>query len=670
MRIPLSALLCLVITGCNCGGKVGGDGGMPDDGGMVGDGGRLDDGGVAACVGGATMLAISPANSDVTISATPGAITFTATATLPGGGTADVTSQVNWSVSRADDTPPGTIVNGVYTPTAAGGTVTVKISDGCLTATTTVNLKLDAVFNDPGPTITARFNGTVVTNDSAKAPLIVYPNTETRFPRNIYKVLFQWRKQGNDYFRITFQGPTSKTVVYSDGAHPQCLTATPPAGCYEATRASWAAIAGSNAGGTVDVIIDGVAPGSTNVYRSASIKIGFSKKDVRGAIFYWSTTAAGVRRASVSDAEPEGYAVAKPKPTILPNSGAVKCIACHSVSRSGKKMIAATEAASAGGVFVYDVTLTSPPVDRFTTGIGGPGHEFGTISPDDTRAVATKKGVLTEYDVSGNGPMGSKVIDLPLMGGKATHPDWSPKGDALVYATAAGDAPAGASLAIIANNSGTWGSIRTLAPADGGTNLFPSYSPEGDYIAFSRGVKGGHTDLTTQLYVIKADGTAGNTGVELVKANRWVNNTVTAGLFENNQPTWAPPGDLQWVAFNSLRPYGVVFPTGGTQQIWVAAVDPALLAQGIVDPSWPAFRFAFQGLNENNHRAFWTLDVRVPDDGGTPGDAGINEGGGDGGMCIQAGSACSQTSGDPCCGALVCDQDVDGGLNCHGLGLN
>jgi len=37
-------------------------------------------------------------------------------------------------------------------------------------------------------------------------PVIVYPSNATRFPRNIYKVLFQWVKKGNNRFRVTFAG--------------------------------------------------------------------------------------------------------------------------------------------------------------------------------------------------------------------------------------------------------------------------------------------------------------------------------------------------------------------------------------------------------------------------------------------------------------------------------
>ena len=184
--------------------------------------------------------------------------------------------------------------------------------------------------------------------------------------------------------------------------------------------------------------------------------------------------------------------------------------------------------------------------------------------------------------------------------------------------------------------------------------------------------------------MVKADGS--QSAVELVTANRVVTNTTTAGQYENNMPTWAPDGDFDWVAFNSLRPYGAVFPNGGTQQIWVAAIDKSKLGTG-VDPSYPAFRFAFQDLNENNHRAFWTLDVRVPNEtckpagsdcvagasnGCCPGTSCLQSGEltyfcqvpSDGGACIATGAACSQTGGADCCTGNVCDVAPDGGTIC------
>lgn len=671
-----SACVCDRIGVLEDGGEGGGDTGAGGGGGMGG-------GGTVACIPGVTSLSITPTDLTQSVGAQPMPITFTAMAT-PGG---DVTSQLQWSVTRTDDTPPGGFsAAGVYQPhPGVGGVVTIRATDGCVSATTTLTLKLEGTLRDPGPAVTTRFNGTVVSQDAMKSPVIVYPSDQTRIPRNIYKILFQWRRSGNDWFRLTFDGPRSRIVVYSDGVHPQCAPATATSGCMETDNAAWQAIAGSNAGELVTLTIDGVRMmGDANVYRSAPITLGFSKRDVKGAIFYWSTTAAGVRRASVSDNDPEDYVVGKPVGTVLPNgAGTVKCVACHTVSRSGKKMVAFTEA-MAKGEFVYEVTLQPPPVPIITTQIST-AKGFGTFRPDDERVVATVGNGMAEFNLDGG-----RVATLPMPRG--TNPDWSPLGHELSYSDQSGDSPGNANLSVIAYDGG-WGAVRVLVPAAGQSNLFPSYTPDGRYIAYTRG-RGGHGDRTFQLWLAKADGS--EPPVELVTANRIVNSTLTTGQHENTMPTWAPPGDLLWVAFNTVRPYGVVLPAGGTQQIWVAAIDPAKLGQrlpdgGMVDPSFPAFRFAFQGLSENNHRAYWTLDVRDPPDAG-PTCTGLGSvctasqqccaglecaqgellrtcqpvGTSDAGACLVNGMTCDQAFGPQCCAGSVCDVvDADGGYGCR-----
>jgi hypothetical protein len=174
------------------------------------------------------------------------------------------------------------------------------------------------------------------------------------------------------------------------------------------------------------------------------------------------------------------------------------------------------------------------------------------------------------------------------------------------------------------------------------------FSPDGKWLAFSKG-KGGHGDLNAQLWIAAQDGT---TPVALTNANCRVNNTDKC-LTENSQPTWAPPGDINWVAFNSQRAYGAVS-AGGMQQIWVAAIDPSKLGSGS-DPSFPAFRLQFQGLNENNHRAYWTLDVRDPTPGAPPPDMA-------GGMCVAGNASCTQGV-DTCCDVGYYCDDPTGGTN-------
>ena len=493
---------------------------------------------------------------------------------------------------------------------------------------------------DPGA-----WGGTPVSD--AKAPAIVYPSDQTRFPRNIYRTLFQWVKGDATQFRLTFKGPGTTVTVYTDGVHAQCA-ARATAACWEADEQSWYLIAAGNAGQTVTWTVDGL-DGSTQpptVRQSASITIGLSAQDVQGAIFYWSTTSAGVRRANVSAAEPEDYITGKPGTRYDTPADKVGCVACHVVSRDGKYMAAPVSAMSGNSLWIMEVTRAAPPNPLVKQVADTGGHGFATISPDDARVLAAWKGKMWTVDRA----TGSFQGDLPLGATKATHPDWSPDNSQVVFATAEGDAPKAANLAVIPWTGSAWGQPKVIVgPTAGLTNLFPMFSPSGAWIAFSRGAKGGHGDLTAQLWIA---GKGGEMPVELVNANRVVSNKMGDGQNSNTQPTWAPPGDYHWVAFNSMREYGVVLPKG-RQQIWVAAVDVSKLGQPGVDPSYPAFRLQFQGLNEDNHRAYWTLDVRdkprIPQDP-TP----------DGGMCIATGATCDPTM-DFCCNTLDrCDTKDNG----------
>jgi hypothetical protein len=484
-------------------------------------------------------------------------------------------------------------------------------------------------------------------------PVIVYPSDQTRFPRNIYRTLFQWRSQGYTQFRVNFDGPTTDVTLFTDGRHPLCQT-KPGAACWEADEMAWSYIAGANAGETVVVTVDGLDASTTpaTIRRSAPITVGFSRQKVEGAIFYWSTTSAGIRRANISAAVPEDYITGKPSTSYAIPADQVKCVACHVVSRDGKYMLAPVSAASGNSLWIMEVTREAPPTPLVKNVPSTSGKGFATISPDDERVVAAWNGKMWMLDRATGATMGS----LPLGAMSATHPDWSPDGKQLVFANAKGDAPSGASLATITYSNGTWGVPKVIVPAAGSSNLFPMHSPDAAWIAYSRG-KGGHGDLTAQLWLVAA---AGGTPTELLNANRVVSNQMGDGQTENSQPTWAPPGDYQWIAFNSQREYGLVLPKG-TQQIWVAAIDPAKAAQGM-DPSYPAFRLQFQGLEEDNHRAFWTLDVRDPAppvDAGTPApDASPSPP-----ACVRNGNSCNPQT-DMCCDPSAQCSAFGGGYTC------
>jgi hypothetical protein len=652
MRIVPFCLLFAALASCSDSGV---SGGPRADGGTAADGGASNDAGVS-CPAGGGSIAVTPPMPTLTItSATPPQQQFSAQGRLGDGGLVPIT--VAWSVTRADDGPVGSIDgNGLYTADPnGGGVVTVHADAGGCSGTATLEIRVDREAIAPGapadaPTV---FAGTPAV-DAARTPVVVYPSDATRFPRNVFDILFQWRKAQNDLFRLDFSGPHGRVRVYTDGAHMLCANATPAAGCWEAPDDVWSWIASTNAGEEVQLKVAGALraqPGT--FYESGPLRIAFSRRDVRGVIFYWSTTSAGIRRSSVSNLPSDDYLV---KGQTVSGT-TVACAACHTVSRDGKRLGAYVN----GNLWLLAVTPTAPP-PAILTGLPGPAPKrtWMTFAPDNTQIVVSSGGVLTRRD----GTSGALLQNVSLPTGKyGTHPDWSPDW-ARIAITLSEDADSdnvsGSDIALVSFADGGTADTQVLVPRGTAaeTNAYPSFSPDGRYVTFVRSARGTHGDTTAKLWLV---GATGGGAARLDAANFVVNNATVPDTtnMENNMPTWAPRGDLDWIAFNSKRDYGVV--AAGREQIWIAGVDLGRLDGGL-DPSYPAFRLPFQDLAENNHRPFWALDIRrdLPDGGVPAQDGGVE----DGGTCFTEGTACDQSLLQ-CCRGLYCGgPDADGGFVC------
>src|SRR5262249_5998 len=152
----------------------------------------------------------------------------------------------------------------------------------------------------------------------------------------------------------------------------------------------------------------------------------FSQKAVPGAIYYWSTTAQGVRRGALGDPSPQNF--------LTPDEAQGKCAACHTLSRNGKRM-----AADVGGetLTVVDVVPPVPPPVVFGS-IGTPAlkidSSWATFNPDTSRVIASRKGILKLLDGNTGAGIGASggVIALGT-GVKAMQPDWAPDGQHVVF---------------------------------------------------------------------------------------------------------------------------------------------------------------------------------------------------------------------------------------------
>ena len=340
------------------------------------------------------------------------------------------------------------------------------------------------------------------------------------FPQNVYRVLFQWNKAGLGLFQLSFDSPVLKVNVYTDGVHATCTTAGTGGACWESDQTNWAYLAAANAGQAVTFKIRGVESATSNtIYESPAYTIRFSKKAVPGAIYYWSTTVAGVRRGALGDPAPQNF--------LTPDEAQGKCVACHTLSRNGKKL-----AADIGGeqVGVVDVVRTVPPPVVFGP-IGIPvvkiPSSWATFNPDTTRVVASKKGVMKLLDGTTGAAIGAGGGVIPLgMGVLAAQPDWAPDGKHLVFAAGNVDRGGAASIGWLSVSGDTFSGFETIvAPTAGQMYGYPMFNPTSDWLVFARGAKI-QKDLTDQILVAPA--MPGAQGQELVRANTLVNDATVA----------------------------------------------------------------------------------------------------------------------------------------------
>jgi hypothetical protein len=680
VALGLAATLAAIGCSQNPGSGDGGDGAnnngdAPTLDGSMTDAGAAEGGDLDALIDAneATSLAIDPTMATLRITdlATPLTQAFTARAHTMDG--RDVVVSPDWSVDRTDVLTIDAA--GLATTTnSSGGDVLVTAHFGSLTATATVRVIVDVPItlpDTPGDIASLFPPGAAPTTNAMRTPSFVYPANQTIFPQNVYKVLFQWRPGGNDRFRINIDSDRVHLVLYTAGQNATCTMAGTGLSCFEPTLDVWRFIAASNPHGTVTITIDGAlstAPGM--FYRSAPLTIGFSRGPVPGAIYYWSTTAQGVRRATVSDAAPTNF--------LTPSETNGACVACHTLSRRGNRM-----AADVGGnnLWVVEVSPTFPP-PRLVTRYNGANipYYWATFSFDETRIITAARGVMTLRNTADGAPINTAPLGAMHFG---TQPDWAPDGTlvAFAYSTTTRDrGVASARIATIESMPGdAWGTVRMLAGngTNTDTNQFPSFSWDSQWIAYTHSTGNGENDNTTDLWLMGRDGSMPRA---LTTANTVVNDTtVTTATIEDSMSTWAPsgvPDDYAWIAFTSNRDYGGVLSRashfGQRKQLWVTAIDLTRAASG-ADVSAPAFRLPFTELAENTHRPFWAEDrvIPMPDggvdagtDAGTGTDASMDAGPDAGTMCVPLHGDC--TSG-MCCDGLTCWDDGSGNFTCENI---
>ena len=578
------AAAAAALAGCgNAGGTAGSDGGGGTDSVISGSTLRLEPDTVALVAdiaGGSTSETIRVLQRDARDGPE---VDVTATATL-------------WLL----DPGLATVQGATISEASHGGTTSIRASvPSGLTATGTLHVKLagDIVVAGFDPTAKDGFNSPAVDTDPARQPAIEYPLHETIVPNNLPPMELQWSRGGDGRaYRIHLtSADTLEVWVYSPTR--EALPETGP----------WRAILASAVGARVELLVE--ALGTNGICRSAPVSFSVARDAIdETVIYYWESSTDKLKAlefatGTLRDLPVSDSAYAPGKPGV--------CIACHTVSRDGKRVYYTT---ITNGAWDPGTLVLGPDQSMFFKAIE-PGQQqvpagftwtyaaFNPAEQESRPALLVTKADRVAQNAPGHvrlallDPDTGRELDSNLddwlaafsdgLGRDLLEPDWSPSGFvvfasydsetpnpdpggalAKAYVRDLGDDAVATSIveATITYDAGlqrfALGPPEVLVPASLGTsldttetNVLPQFSPDDAFVAFTRA--DGWWPIRLQTDPVNGTGRialcrrADKVVIELARASGPPGSNST-------WPQWAPTvgTDYAWVAFSSERPYG------------------------------------------------------------------------------------------------------------------
>lgn len=584
------------VGGTEAGGQAGaGQAGAPPFGGNATAGDPFGNGG-GGNAGAPVLQILSIAPMDAVFSPPIGAglsAKYKALLKETGKPTIDVTAEATFSIEPPD---MGSF-SGATLSTPAGklGKGTVKCSAKGLSSSTSVTIEQGKVVIGPGAPADApgKFGGP----SSGDAIKVVYPASGILVPPNMNSLEIHFiPSAGQQLFELDFQSTTVGYTVYT--------TCQPlNGGCVFAPDASfWKQMAnGARGNAPVSFTVRGV-DGAGNVGTSSPRTMQFAAEDLEGGIYYWSAQGVIMRY----DFGYPGKAA-----EVYMNAAEAKgftCVGCHSISRNGQKIAVGVDIPAPAPYRVFNVGSKSLSYPAPAVG-----SNFFAFNPDASQILISDGSKISWINANSGQLLGDAVVP------SGTMPDWSPDGSSIVYARPATPPPFGlaapgvasASLEVRPFNGSGFGAPSVLVPFLGGNNYYPSYSPDGAWVAFNRS-PGNHNSFENasesdaglpdgEVWIISSKG---GSPIRLDQATQ-------AG---DSWPKWAiqtssyEGGKVLWLTFSSRREYGLRLAAGKTTQLWMIGIDLARAAAG-QDPSFPAFWLPFQSLSSGNHIAQWVTKI-------------------------------------------------------------
>jgi hypothetical protein len=568
-----------------------------------------DDGGRHIADAGPAAITVSPPDLQVTVVDGVAVLqSYTAHTTNAKGDDVDITAGATFTFSA---TAFGTFAGADATISGQGaGPVRVVATYNDLQGDTglTVFVKQKVVDPTAPPNAPDLFGNAV--EDPSLAPAFVYPSDHILVPPNLGQFDVHWNgntANTDNLFEVKMANQYVDVRLYTTGldmTNPQPFWTVYSPDTWYPLASTKQTLSLSLAG------MDSANPGTKGTAATVQ-SVDVTNENAQGGIYYWTTqpNPAIVR-----------YDVSKPNTPPAPffsaaTQPATGCVGCHTLSRDGTKIAMTLNGAESSVAAIYDVATQLPvAVDPN----GAETWDFAAFNPSATKLFTIEQdGVMNLRNLDGTLAAATPFAPMTT-GSRITQPEVSPDATKLVTVEFASGADYYAQDGQIViwdynDTANTVANPRVLVATDaanGVQNYYPSFSPDSQWIAFTRTSGYSYNNNTAEIWVIKADGT--QPPIQLGTSD-----TATTDL-TNSWARWVPFGQtfgasnepMFYLTFSSQRPFGVRIPSGGRPQIWMTPFFPARASLG-QDPSGNAFRVPFQAVDTSNHIAQWTNAVVI-----------------------------------------------------------
>jgi hypothetical protein len=413
----------------------------------------------------------------------------------------------------------------------------------------------------------ARFDAARI--DYSCFPQITYPETGTVLPANLDGLDIQWTDSRDDLFAVSFETTYATVDVYTTKLE-RTLSAD-----------AWAQLASSH--DPITMRVQGMAGSSPDVAcTTVDRRLLVSDKPLTGAIYSWVDDGGGVWRHDVATrGEPEPVVLFQPTTTTSTASTASVASSCAgcAISQSGSRLAVRLDDGNGAIVdftadrmmmpFTFDEATFSPSADKLVTAYGG----YLKLISDTGSELRSIRNSAGTYGLD---------------------PQLSPDGTRLVNVEATGILSTDTASLVVrgyAYDGDTFtGTTVLVAGTAGVVNMNPTWSPDGEWIAFTRTTGWGTSQPLSSIWIVKADGS--RSPVQVTAASPDVE--VTASFTPGSHTIGGEP--FYFLTFDSVRLFGT---KDLGRQIWMTTFFPST---SLVRP---AFRVPFQSATTGNHVAQW-----------------------------------------------------------------